>query len=237
MWTKLQPDIQIEETRRLYYGKYLYRIRLRLGCARAILLNLDLPIIDCVQRMTESRWYNPHGSWKPRLSHPTKEEIVCLSFLRDLKKSNKNIKIRIESDNVDLYSTTEDQLYKIISEHKHLKDYLIGISIPNEKNRDLLLSGKQLVKGPVEYQYKVILRDGTYTAAELKLIHDYLEGCGDTVKMTKGCKTQLDKSNNRINGWIWSCYFYTKDIKICTFVQIISPRAIRNYYELVESEQ
>jgi hypothetical protein len=237
MWTKLQPNIQIEETRRLYYGKYLYKIRLQLACARAILLSPDLPIQESVQRLSANRWYNPHGSWKSKLSLPSKEEIVCLAFLRDLKKSNKNIKIRIESDNVDLYSTTEDQLYKIINEHEHLKDFLIGVSLPDEKHRDTLLSGKQLVKGTVKYRYKVILRDGTYTAAELNSIHDYLEGCGDLVKVTKGCKQQLIKDTNRSNGWLWSCYFYTNDIKICTFVQIINPRVIRNYYELVEYQQ
>lgn len=238
MWTKLQPDIRIEETRRLYYGKYLYRVRLNLSCARAVLMGPELSIHEAVHRLVNNRLYNPMGSWRSNLSYPTQEEIDCLSSLRDLKKSNKNIKIRIESNNVDLYSATEEELYKTIEGHKFYRDYVTGISMPSEKNRAILLSGKQLVSGPVKYQYKVMLRDGTYTSAELNSVHDYLVGCSDVVKVTKGCKKQLEiKETNRPNAWIWSCYFYTNDIKICTFIQIISPRLIRNYYELVACEQ
>jgi hypothetical protein len=75
-----------------------------------------------------------------------------------------------------------------------------------------------------------LLRDGRYTAETKLQLKKYLENLGDD--QIKVSKTGLDMLS-RHAGFIWNLYFYTNDLSILTFLNLICPGIVANFHELV----
>jgi hypothetical protein len=74
------------------------------------------------------------------------------------------------------------------------------------------------------------MKDGRYSPEVKTQLLNYLVNVGmDQVKLPKTGFEMLSKST----GFIWNLYFYTNDLGVVTFVNLISPGIVSNSHELV----
>lgn len=230
MWTKFNKNIRQHETRKLFYNKYIYKVRFLIPCAKAVVSRHD--VNTYISYRHNEKHYNPMGSWYPRNRDqrlPDSEETAILHHIKKFKEDNPELKIRVESDNIDFYHNDSTFLYNNLNIGI---DYITDVWEPNTSNMQEILEGKQIVKN-TDFKYKVICREGKLPQQEKQAILDYLTSLDPAeVKMTKSFIDQLEKPY-----MLYGCYFYLNDLQYLTLLKIMSPNLIRNYIELVPANQ
>jgi hypothetical protein len=112
-------------------------------------------------------------------------------------------------------------------------EYAAVITRPaNDRERDVLQSGKKLMKSTPEYNFRINFRDGKYEVGTKLHILNYLDSLGDTVRVPDHARKELTKNYSNT----WDVYVYTKDSTITTFLQLIEPRIIRTIIEMAGTE-
>jgi hypothetical protein len=112
-------------------------------------------------------------------------------------------------------------------------DYAASITRPtNDRERELLQTGKKLLKSTPEYNFRINFRDGKYDLDTKRHILNYLDSLGDTVRVPDHARKELTKKYTNT----WDIYIYTKDSSITTFLQLIEPRIIRTIIEMTGTE-
>lgn len=228
--TKLNPRIACEETRKLFYNKHLYRLRIYAENARFLTSPNYLSIEEAVTRELKT-WQLRQGFWAIKrvslLESSNFEKLECLrKIYQDYKKQ---VKFRIEGAYVSVYSNSIDDLNIIASrlpqEYHHC---LHTISCPkNQTSQQLISKGCIISPNAADYKYKIMLRDGKWPAGTAAQIMSYLRTLGDTVKYTDSFENSLTNTN-----YIYGKYFYTKDISVVTFISLIHPTAVLKIHEL-----
>jgi hypothetical protein len=187
-------------------------------------------------RRAQAKFYNYGGSWRDRFDRHFLDSADSdfLELVRQLKKSNKNVKFRVEEPSISVYAETINELKDIVAkfEPRH-KKYVEKITYPaNQQQAELLKSGAILVSKAQNYSHKVILRDGRYSSETKSQILNYLESLDDLVKVSKGTHEMLTKPY----ASMWGVFFYTNDPKITTFLDLLSPGLVLNIHELIVQE-
>jgi hypothetical protein len=234
-WTKLNPEIQFQQTQKQYYGKYLYRAVLQAPGGRS--LNDKISVEHYLShRLKKISELNPDTWYAKRLLHEIKDHNP--NQLNNIKSVIKNhstqVRVRVEEPLVQIYTETEQDLLDILSDiEPEFRSSIISVAGPsNEKDAKLLKQNVILIKKSHEYTHKVFIRDGRYNIDVLHTMLDYLDSLEDQVKVHRGTRDQI----NRSNGYIWNCWFYTKDPDIVTFIQLMDPNLVRNIHPLVFCE-
>lgn len=235
-WIQLNPNVEFEHTKKQYFKKYLYKLEVYAPGGRQIDHKLSSVADALEHRRARSKFINYGGSWRDRYDQHFLDSAdpEFLELIRQLKKSNKNIKVRVEEPSISIYTETLDELKSIIANFKneHHK-YIEKLTYPaNLQQEELLKDGAILVSKPQKYAYKVLLRDGRYSAETKMQILNYLEGLEDLVKLSKGSHSML----NRPFTSMWGVFFYTNDPKVTTFLNLLSPGLILNIHELIVQE-
>jgi hypothetical protein len=134
---------------------------------------------------------------------------------------------------VQIYANNEETLKNIVLEKfdQAHRTYVKNISRPeNATAEEMLNQGAIIRKIDNGYKYKIILKDGRYSAETKQSILTYVENLGyDTVSIPKSCREML----NRNNAFMWNMYFYSNDNSVTTFLNLISPGIVSNCHELV----
>jgi len=232
-WTQCNPNISIEHTVKKFYGKYLYKLVLYAPAGRLIFSSGD--ITDGLEyRKTFS--YNQGGSWWVRKSNSTLQDtsVSLLENIRQLKIDHlPDIKIRVEEPRIQIYSQYDQQLKDIVSKYLSVvpASYIETVSGPADiESEDILNTGAIIRKNDIGYQYKITLRDGTYSAETRKSILNYLQNLDvEQVRVPNGTFDMLA----RPSPYLWGCYIYTNDLSTLTFLQLIAPGIVGNYHELI----
>ena len=161
-WSKLNPDIQFQDTVKLYFNRYLYRLAIRADGGRLINsgdASLELALIT---RESMEKMYNKSGWWGVRTNQLSKVNLKLLESVRLIKNKIPDIKIRVEEPSIQFYADNEDTLKKI-AESLHNTDCITHINSPAANTEQLLFSNAILKKSSTDYDFKVILKDGKYS--------------------------------------------------------------------------
>lgn len=233
-WTKYNPKITLEHTSKKFYGQYLYKLVVYAPAGRLITSAGDLT--DELNYRKNFN-YNYGGSWWVQRKGSTAlvdASVDLLESLRNLKNDNlPNIKIRVEEPRVQIYATGDKDLEQVAA--KYLSSapigYIESIAGPADMESEIILnSGAIIRKNDIGYKYKIILKDGSYSANIKHSILTYLENLGpELVKIPRGTHEMLVRSQS----YTWGCYFYANDLSIVTSLHLMSPGIVTNSHELV----
>jgi len=230
-WTNLNPTVKIVDTKKKFFGQYLYKAVFKVPGCRLIASRESESLshlLDFHQKqLAISMAYKSHRMWSTqrRLSDA---KVAQLEYFKNVIQTYKDqIKVRLEQPILTLYSQDEQVLFDIAGVEA---DSLLEIHRPGNLQAAAALDrGECIVKTTTEYTHKVVFRETGNLSIETRAnIYDYLINLGDVVKMTKSCRENL--SGNRY--WFTSSYFYTKDESILTFLNLIAPGAVAGIYKL-----
>lgn len=234
-WTKLNPKVIEDTTTKQYFGRYLYKMVVKVNGGRLIHTRAGESIADALNdRIANQRMRNYGGSWwNTRLAEITASNAAHLELVRDIKEQYKNdVKIRVEEPNIQFYAESEDWL-KVIATAlgPELQDKILLISCPAAGTEQTLESGKIIMRGKrrLQYNYKVMIRDGAYPVETKYRVLDYLYELGEKECLYSKATERMLNSNS---VYCWGCFFYTRDDKIITFIKLIAPDMIGKIHEL-----
>lgn len=235
-WKTLNSNIVIKETKKKFYNRFLYSLKLYCPAARIILNPNNVDISHAVlSRLEFERVYNYGGSWRGAIharyrSYNADIEIKQLEYLREIKNKFDDIKIRIEDPYVQLYANSEEILYDIAK--VNFADYvnrLHSVQKPKDANtKKLLESGSIIIKNPINYRYKFVCKSGT--CKNKTAILNYLYNLGDEIKASDSIWTLLE---NNAHDCIWNVWFYANDPNIADMLNIIEYNFVTNIHEVV----
>jgi hypothetical protein len=142
------------------------------------------------------------------------------------------IKHRIEEPWIQIYTNDEHLLYNLI---KVQPQCLQELHRPSSDADKLILQSKQIiVKKPTEYQFKIYLKEGYDLSTDLRSsLAQYFESLGDDVKLTKSVYHNLFTRKL----WFTGGYFYAKDDKMLTFLNLMAPGFVSGIFPLVYQSQ
>lgn len=234
-WKNLVPDIEVLPTQKIFYKQYLYKLELlahggqSIGSKYSVAKSLEV-------RERSYRAINYGGSWAVRMGLSlSKADIEWLEYLKLFKAGVAfDCKIRIEEPRIQIYASNEQDLLDFVGQIplQHL-NYVRSITRPaNDREREMLQTGKKLMKSTPEYNFKISFRDGKYDLETKQHVLNYLDSLGDTVRVPDHARKELTKKYSNT----WDIYIYTKDSSITTFLQLIEPRIIRTIIEMTGTE-
>ena len=233
-WTQCNPNVAIDYTTKKYFGRYLYKIVVYAPAGRLI------DSKDSLDQALEHRRHivkniNYGGYWGMRRNRDLdRADIAFLEKLRNFRHDKSlNIKLRVEEPRIQIYCNSEDELKDLVNAHfsQTEKFYIESFSGPESAySENLLNSGAIIRRTDIGYRYKVIIKDGRYSSEVKSQLLSYLKNVGnEQVKLPTTGLEMLSKST----GFIWNLYFYTNDLNVITFINLISPGIVSNSHELV----
>jgi hypothetical protein len=234
-WKNLVPNIEVLPTQKIFYKQYLYKLELLAHGGQSI--NSKYSVEKSIEiRERSYRAINYGGSWAVRMSYSLAQAIPeWLEYLKAFKATVAfDCKIRIEEPRIQIYASNEQDLLDFVRQlpTKYL-DHVKTITRPaSDREREVLQSGKKLMKSTPEYNYRVNFRDGKYEVGTKLHILNYLDSLGDIVRVPDHARRELTKKYSNT----WDVYIYTKDSTITTFLQLIEPRIIRTIIEMTGTE-
>jgi hypothetical protein len=234
-WKNLAPNIEVLPTQKIFYKQYLYKLELVAHGGQSI--NSKYSVAKSLEvRERSYRAINYGGSWAVRMSYSlAKANVEWLEYLKAFKATvNFDCKIRIEEPRIQIYAANEQDLLTFVNQLPgQYIDYAASITRPtNDRERELLQTGKKLLKSTPEYNFRINFRDGKYDLDTKRHILNYLDSLGDTVRVPDHARKELTKKYTNT----WDIYIYTKDSSITTFLQLIEPRIIRTIIEMTGTE-
>lgn len=233
-WTNLNPKIILETTRKQFFNRYCYKLVIVAYGSRV--LHNDVPVVEALANRISRVQYNQGGSWKfDRFDDLDEADSALLEELRSIKNGHDNsIKMRVEEPWVQIYADNEQKLMDIALRFNTAgRAQLLSISSPwDSEQLALLEQGHILSKlsSKLEFKYKIVLRDGSYSAATKAQVATYLNGLGSEVKVTKSSMRMLTSELS----FIWGCFFYTNDPGIATMLRLIAPGMVGKIHEIVK---
>ena len=114
-WKRLSESVQIANTTKQFYSKYLYKMVLNAPGCKSI---ADNDIASSLSyRTLHSRTVNYGGSWYGARDtrFASEADVVWLERLKALKLSNPDIKVRCEEPKVQIYTPDEATLKQVVA--------------------------------------------------------------------------------------------------------------------------
>jgi hypothetical protein len=233
-WTKLNPDIEVKPVTRNFYGQYFYKLEVE-AVGVSVLRYPDQTIAEHVS-IRQRRSINYGGSWvNRRMKLPTIDEIAILHLIRQVQKDfETRLKFRVEEPRLSVYSYNEKDLLDFARSIQHNSNqHLARIHRPaTAQILKTIQEGFVVKNGPVEYPFRVNVREGRYAVETKKQILSYLQNLGSDVHVPGHLAGMLAKPFDTI----WGGYFYIKDRGIITMLSLISPGFVRSIEEYRQIE-
>jgi len=235
-WTSINPYVQIKDTRKKLFDRFFSSIRYNCPGGRLILKPATTEVIQrgIYLRKTIAMQYNYGGSWRSTNEQADKIDVTQLLDFQDIRsKYGDAVRMRVEEPRVSFYAENESVLYDIAKNDLWAwGDSLEMVTRPrSEESRALLESGAIITKKDINYQYKIILRDGKF--ANKATIGKYLDNLGQDVKVSRAVSDMLKSTN----PFIWGAWFYTNDATLSTTLSLIEPGIILNIHPVIQSNK
>lgn len=230
-WTSLKQTVKINTTRKLFYGKFLYKAKIYAPAGKLILNEDPDKSLLLKKRIEHYRQYNWGGSWSHRQDEiSTKADPKQLRYYHDARITfNNAIKLRVEEPHINLYCNDEQLLFYIVQADARL----MALSRPSSEHAaDLIRQGGIINHTITEYGYKIYIKDSKLNLETKQQILAYLESLGDQVRVIPSCTASLSRTFG-----FGGTYFYAKDPGIATMLQLISPDIISKICPLVNPDQ
>ena len=239
-WTKLNPTVKQVDTKKKFFNEYLYKAVVRVPGCRVILDKQATTVgvsrlleqrIEKLQVYMKSSNYSYYARRADNLMRNARVDQI--EYWLNVKNSMRDsLKIRVEEPNLSIYSNNVEQLYNLVSENYPIM--LEEIHAPaNAKSADILNRGEIIARRHPNYHYKILLKENKLRDVETKRnLLDYLYNLGEEVSLTKS----LIKHLGRNTMWFPGGYFYAKDEKIVTFINLVAPECIAGIYKLTNPD-
>lgn len=230
-WIQTSPDVKTHHTVKKFYGKYLWKLHIQVEAARAIEgeESIDARIARRLKNAEDARIY--HGpDWAPRIT-AANVDIPFLKNLRQIRNEfSDTTRARIEEPHgISFFAHDEDTL-KRIADRLLNKSAISRVYGPSSvETIKILDSDSIIVTRPTSFKYKVILRSGRFPVDVKKQVLDYLTSVSSSVNLNNGPRKNLLKDFSSL----WGAYFYTNDLGIATFLQLIHPDLILKIHPVV----
>jgi len=223
-------QLKLYETVRLHYNTYLYKLVLsnpiihifRTDLQRGVPLSFARSQLDDLTQKYRANEPLTKQTFRATVEIPVESYLDAKDIYSILKK-NSGYKLRVEtSRSLGIYSNDRDMLMRI---SKKMRESLREFWEPAPGNELILLNKKDivLVKSPSAYEYKVHLR---YTKVDVAF-KNWIDANLDKIKI--GAATYGDISTGFANG----CYFYVRDERVLSLVELLIGHAIRKVDKIV----
>ena len=209
------------ETRKLFFGKYLYKITLMnvLGTIfRGKNFTYAGEVLDVLQQDYENGRPLIRKFWSKEFKVPQPHFTDCQIIFNTCAKWD-DFLFRIEGPNFGIYSNTKEDLEFLIPKLQTVTEF----HEPDPNIIDFLDSNIEIVDGTPEYQYKVYLSDKA-TPGFAK----WAVGNNDKIKLGHTLKKEIEN-----NGYLRGFYFWVKDEKVLLLVKMIIGGNIQRIDKLV----
>jgi hypothetical protein len=229
-WNKIQPGIKLATTVKQFHGRYLWRLVIHAEGGR--LLDSKLASLEAAlehrRAMAQSGYNFGKTGWFYRSPNLDLVDLTLLRTVQEIKIGmSGSVRTRIEEPNIQFYTQDEATLKTIAL--KIDARYIQSVMYPQPEQVELLRSGAIITRTELGYSHKVIVRDGRYSLQTKQQLLCYLDGLGDTVKLSKTARSMLEKPYEST----WGVFFYTNDPAVVTFVSLIDPGLISNIHAVV----
>lgn len=237
-WIKFNPTVNFYPTKKLFYNKFLYKVKIYCPGSRLILSkstdDIKNRLISRVLQPDVS--YNYGGSW--RLNYQHKRLIEDANFEQlvhyfNIKNSNQDTKLRIEEPHIDIYANNEQLLIELIG--TNYLDRILEVHRPDgDTATNVLINGNIIATKFEKYAYKIYVKRMFFDDVHLKqTILDHLYNYEFQVKLTEGLIHHLNNNISYFPGG----YFYANDIKVITLIGLICPQFIARIFQLTKIDK
>jgi len=236
-WKKLHPTVEIKDTTKKFFNKFLYKIVVFVPGVRLITdtKNSDMTAMVAKRKSYEQRFKNYGGSWKYagiRKIYLDLMNVAQLEYWRThYQDENSAFKFRLEEPLLTVYADSEESLFTLVNNDPSTNS-LRQLHRPKTASViESLNKGEIVVKKDIGYDYRIYLREGRLDSTIAQTIYNILTSQGDSVKMTKSCVKNL---STRVH-WFTRTYFYTNDLSIVTMITLVDPNIISGIFKLAEN--
>jgi len=232
-WNNLSVGIKFKETKKQFWGRYLWRMEIQANCADVAFHDDPQRSVKILKAQATNRsnyggsWRNPY--WYNNVGKYDNVNYSLLNSIKNIKQSlSATAKVRVESDRVQFYTGSENELKQIAS-MLHNTTCVEAITGPRAGTEQLLISDAILAP-KIPFKYKILLRDGTYALPLKEQMLNLLESQPD-IKITAGLRHNL----KRPYPGVWGAFFYANDLGITTMLSLMSPGIIGKIHEVVQA--
>jgi hypothetical protein len=215
-WKNSNPNLKINNSNRLFYNRYLYKLTYNLSKARFI------RFFSNRNRLPLFANFNLNAT----------ELAACNQFRDVIDEHKKLIKFRVESDTLVIFSNDLDLLHNIaFKELANFSNSLVSITVPkNADTASLLLSGCLISSIGNEYKFRVITRSKYYKDIMTKQnVGNYLRNLGTEVRIGKIFLQHLTNSDK----YIHQGYFYCNDKGIVDLINLIDYNLVTKVENII----
>lgn len=229
--------MKLYETKKLHYNKYLYKLAVPNQCASYFRTEFqsDGQLGYARQKLDEVNRYFVPGKdvveipwgWKFLDTIPVAHYYDAIEIFRHLKNKKTEYKVRCESNILILYSNDRKFLIELSNKLRHR---FIEFWEPDPKNISLLNQNANiiLVNNPPKYEYKVTMGGKKGSSSLAKWIDN-------NPKLAKIGDVALEECYN--NGYVKGYYFFVKDERSLTLVQMIVGNNIQRIDRMVYNDK
>lgn len=223
------------KTKKLHYGKYLYKVGFPNKIAGHFRTELqrDGQFGHLRKRLDELHSVYVPGAPDIKIpwtfssryydTVPIEDYFDAIDLFRILKKSNADHTIRCEMYRLNIYSNDREFIIKIINTIRHK---FIEFWEPDPQDLQLLTDKENIiiVKQPPQYEYKVTFGKKKGNPSIAKWIDS---------NPTLGKMGEVAKQECLLNGWVKGYYFFIRDKKSLLIAQMIVGDNIQRIDRLV----
>ena len=226
LWTNLNNKIIIENSNRLYYKQYLYKLSYKV-------YNVAILAIRDVINEEKLEFYL---TIKYKRLGQLYQKNHIFETLNDFRLASEEIKScgrrRIESSTICFFSNDIDLLYRLASQNllEH-KEKICSLTVANnEIEKKFIEDGYLIMRENLGFKYRVNIRSGFQKSAEsLPNLGRYLEQIPGEVRITKKLLSGLKSGTKYFHGG----YFYINDERIIDIIRLMDPTLIRSLQKIV----
>lgn len=177
-WANL--NIDVKPAYKNFYGKYLYRVELRVPCCHDVIIPYKKGITGSklVHEITHRNLWRLSLLEKTKFAFKNEDQysVNRLLALGTLVSAHPQIKCRVEDPRVSFYFETEQQAMLFVdSVPAILKTTPITISGPiDQESRAIITDGYVIQRRPSDYRYLVTLPEGRYPFEDTRRLLAFL---------------------------------------------------------------
>ena len=228
--SNLKPDIEFKQTKKQFFGRYLWRLEVHAECSDLINPSYTDMMSEVARRRLRAQSRNYGGSWRyTNVDRYDKVDYVLLQTIRNMRETYKDsIKVRCEDPWVQFYAETENEL-KMIAQCLGKEECVLAITGPAPGTEALLTGDKIIASKKITHRYKVMLRDGNYNRDAKAQILALLEALGTEVKIPASLRHGLSREYTGM----WGTFFYTNEESVTTMLNLVHPGIVGKIHEVV----
>jgi hypothetical protein len=194
------------------------------------------------RKQEQLAWYQRVMSWRtpsdPWCKHQISifqnldSELILSMHALVRKKLSKKVRIDGSNHEIAFYFEDRSQLDVFLREFPSKYEKLL-IRVENSLMATQELKVNQrVVKKRKTLPYKIFVRDQTRVQDSHRSFLQYLESLGPVVEIPR--KMKKDFSSTDPQNYYHNLYFYTSDLSVVSFAELISPGIIGRVQEIVE---